>query len=120
MRRLLILLAAVLAAPAVAQTPIVDQARTSGIAGERYDGFMGLAGPASTQVRREVSAINIKRRALYAQLAQQRGVTPDEVGLTAGCQLLAGVQVGESYYLPDGHWHRRAAGTSPPVPDYCR
>ena len=43
-----------------------------------------------------------------------------EVGITAGCQLLARVKVGEAYMLADGVWRRRAAGQPVPVPDYCR
>ena len=41
-------------------------------------------------------------------------------GITAGCQLLARVGVGEAYMWTDGVWRRRAAGQAAPVPDYCR
>lgn len=107
-------------ATASAQSPIVDQARAQGIAGERYDGYMGLAAPASSALRGAVGAVNIKRRALYSDLATKKGVSPQEVGLTAGCQLLARLTVGEAYLLSDGKWRRRLAGSPAPVPDYCR
>jgi hypothetical protein len=42
------------------------------------------------------------------------------VGITAGCQLLARVGVGEAYLWAEGGWRRRAAGQSAPVPSYCR
>jgi hypothetical protein len=120
MRGLIIIIAAALAAPVAAQTPAVDAARAAGVAGERYDGYMGFVGPASEQLRSQVSAINIRRRALYSNLAASRGASPQDVGITAGCQLLARVEVGQAYMLGDGVWRRRAAGQAAPVPDYCR
>ena len=113
------LLALVAAAPAAAQTPAVDAARAAGVIGERYDGYVGVAAPASAAVRSQVAAINIRRRSLYSRLAASKGVSPQDVGITAGCQLLARVGVGETYMWADGAWRRRAAGRSA-VPDYCR
>ena len=104
---------------AVAQSPVVDLARAQGVAGERYDGYMGLSAPASAALRGAVGAVNIKRRALYSDLAAKKGVSPQEVGLTAGCQLLARLTVGEAYLLSDGKWRRRATGSPAPVPAYC-
>ena len=120
MKKALILLAALAGMPAIAQTPLVDSARATGIAGERYDGYMGLAGVASAQLRSQVAAINIRRRSLYSNLAAGRGASPQDVGITAGCQLLSRVPVGGSYMLGDGVWRRRTAGQAAPVPDYCR
>jgi uncharacterized protein YdbL (DUF1318 family) len=108
------------AAPAVAQTPAVDAARTAGAIGERYDGYLGIAGPVSPVVRSQVSRINIQRRALYSNLGSQKGASPQEVGITAGCQLLARVGLGQAYMLADRVWRRRAAGQPAPVPAYCR
>ena len=118
----LILLLALLAGAggaAIAQTPAVDQGRAQGIVGERFDGYMGLAGPAPAALRSQVASINIKRRSLYSRLAAEKAVSPSDVGLTAGCQLLARVGVGQAYLLSDGTWRRRAPGAPPPVPDYC-
>jgi uncharacterized protein len=108
------------AVPAAAQTPAVDAARASGVIGERYDGYIGVAGPASAAVRSQVASFNIQRRSLYSRLAASKGVSPQDVGITAGCQLLARVGVGEAYMWADGAWRRRAAGQGPAVPDYCR
>ena len=120
MRRLILLAALAFSASALAQTPAVDAARASGVVGERYDGYMGLRAATSAAVRSQVATINIRRRALYSNLAASRGASPQDVGITAGCQLLARVGVGEAYMLADGVWRRRAAGQRPPVPDYCR
>ena len=118
----LILAAALLAiAPAASgQTPAVDAARAAGIVGERFDGYLGVVGAASMAVRAQVSRINIQRRSLYSNLAASRGVTPQDVGITAGCQMLARVRVGQAYMLIDGVWRRRQPGQGAPIPDYCR
>jgi hypothetical protein len=123
MNRILMALAAasaVHAAPAAAQAPFIVQAIQAGQVGERYDGYLGVAAPVSTVVRSQVVSINIQRRALYSRLAASRGASPHDVGITAGCQLLARTGVGEAYMLNDGVWRRRAAGQGPPLPDYCR
>ena len=118
--RTLLLLALMAAAPAAAQTPAVDAARVAGAVGERYDGYVGVAAPVSAAVRSQLTSINIQRRSLYSRLAASKGASPRDVGITAGCQLLARVSVGEAYMLGDGVWRRRAAGQGAPVPDYCR
>jgi uncharacterized protein YdbL (DUF1318 family) len=120
--RILIALAALaIAAPAaVAQTPAVDAARAAGIVGERYDGYLGFASTPTATVRSQVGAINLKRRSLYSRLAGSRGASPQDVGVTAGCSLLARVGVGQAYMWTDGVWRRRAPAQGAPVPDYCR
>jgi len=120
MRRCLFLALAVAAAPALAQSPAVGQAIAAGQVGERYDGYMGFAGNPSPEVRRQVSAINIRRRNLYIGLAARRNVTPELVGMATACQLFAQLAPGEAYQLNDGIWRRRAAGQTVPLPDYCR
>jgi uncharacterized protein YdbL (DUF1318 family) len=107
------------ASTAVAQSAYFD-ARAAGQVGERYDGYLGYAQVPGAQARTQAEAINIRRRALFSDLAQRRGVSPQEVGITAGCTLLARVAVGESYMLSDGQWRRREAGQAAPVPDYCK
>jgi len=71
-------------------------------------------------VRSQIATINIQRRSLYSRLAASKGVSPQDVGVTAGCQLLARVTVGEAYLWADGKWRRRVAGQAAPTPDYCR
>jgi len=109
-----------LAAPAIGQTPAVNAARQAGAIGERYDGYIGVAAPVSAAVRSQVATINIHRRSLYSNLAARKGASPQDVGITAGCELLSRVAVGEIYLLSDGVWRRRAPGQGAPIPDYCR
>ncbi|CAA9505644.1 MAG: hypothetical protein AVDCRST_MAG44-992 [uncultured Sphingomonas sp.] len=108
-----------LAAPGAAQTPALDAARNAGQIGERFDGYIGVASPVTPAVRSQVAAINIRRRTLYSNLAASRSATPQDVGITAGCQLLGRVGPGQAYMLLDGVWRRRGPGQPAPVPDYC-
>ncbi len=108
------------AAAALAQmSPDMAAARQSGAIGERYDGYAGYSAFPGERVAREVGSVNIKRRSLYTGLATRRNATVQEVGIAAGCELLAEVQVGEAYMLNDGVWRRRAQGQPAPVPAYC-
>ena len=103
---------------AVAQDAVIA-ARTAGVVGERYDGYLGAVAPLEPRLRAQVSAINIKRRALFSGLAARRGVAAQDVGIAAACALLGRVAVGEAYLLPAGNWRRRAPGEPAPRPDYC-
>jgi uncharacterized protein len=107
-------------ASAPAQDPAaILAARRAGLIGERYDGYLGLVNPnASAELRRQVAALNIRRRSLYSNLAARKGVSPEEVGITAACSLLRRIGVGEYYLLGQGGWQRVAPGRSP-VPSYC-
>jgi uncharacterized protein len=102
-----------------AEPAAVASARSAGVIGERFDGYIGYAGQPYPALRRQVEAINIRRRALYIDLSRRRGVTAQEVGITAGCQLLRSVPAGGAYMLGDGRWRRRGAGEDI-RPGYCR
>jgi uncharacterized protein YdbL (DUF1318 family) len=113
-------IAALVAQPVAAQAPLLGQAIRAGQAGERYDGYMGTIGTPSPELRRQVAAINIRRRNLYIELASRRNVTPELVGMATACQLFQQLPVGEAFMLDDRVWRRRAAGQAVPLPDYCR
>lgn len=119
-RLVVALVAACLAAPAGAQTsPAIRGAKAGAQVGERYDGYLGSASSLPAGVRREVEAVNIRRRSHYSRLAAAKGVSPAEVGITAGCMTLGSVATGEAYLLADNRWRRRIAGQPAPVPSYC-
>ena len=125
MSRIALLAAALLAVAALATAQMsagqaVAEAKANGLVGERYDGYVGLVRDIGPQLRHQIQAINIRRRSLYSQLATSRGVTLQEVGITAACQLLGTVGVGEYYAFADGTWRLRGRGQTAPVPDYCR
>lgn len=124
MKQLVSLLAALLglalAAPVSAQQPsAVARAQAAGLVGERYDGYLGIVATVSPDLKRQVAAINIRRRALYSSLASRRNATTAEVGITAACALLGRVGIGEYYLFGTAGWQRRHPGQSAPRPEYC-
>ena len=127
-RRMKIMIAAGVAAAALAGGTafayvMQDQAaqlRASGVAGEQADGYLGLAGSASADVRAQVDAVNIQRRAYYTQLASRRNATIEEVAASTACELLrTRVGPGQYYRLTDGVWRRRNGSEPVPLPEHC-
>ncbi len=97
------------------RSPAYDTAREAGQVGEKMDGYLGIVGAPTPELRRIVSDINIKRRALYAQKAQAANATLEEYALTAGCLAIARTEPGEKYQAPDGNWRTRTS--EPPLRD---
>ena len=105
-----------LGTPALAQRdPAYEAARKSGQIGEKMDGYLGIVGAETDALRRMVSDINIKRRAVYADKAQAANATLEEYAFTAGCLAISRTVAGEKYQAPDGSWQTRTS--APPVRD---
>jgi uncharacterized protein YdbL (DUF1318 family) len=103
-----------LSVPALAQRdPAFDAARASGQVGEKVDGYVGIVGAETTELRRIVDDINIKRRAVYAERAQAKNATIEEYALTIGCQQILNTAPGQKYQAPDGSWQTRSS--APPI-----
>ena len=99
------------AAPAFAQRdPAYAAARAAGQVGEKMDGYLGVVGSETPELKRIVNDINIKRRAVYSERAQANNATLEEYALTAGCQAILATKPGEKYQAPDGSWQTRGAG----------
>ncbi len=95
------------------------QLRASGQAGEQADGYLGIVGSPGADLRAQVDAVNIKRRAYYTQLAASRGAKIEEVAATTACELFRSkVGQGQYYRLPDGVWRQRDSAPIP-LPGYC-
>ena len=107
------------AGTATAQPAALAVAIQAGQVGERYDGYMGFVVAPSPEVRRQVAAVNLRRRNLYIELAGRRNVNAAVVGIATACQLLRQLSPGEAYLLTDGKWRRWAAGQAAPVPEQC-
>ena len=107
------------ATPGPAQPAALALAIQAGRVGERFDGYMGFVVPPSADVRRQVAAVNLRRRNLYIELAGRRNVNAEVVGIATGCQLLRQLSPGEAYLLADGVWRRFAAGQAAPAPEHC-
>ena len=105
-----------IAAPAYAQRdPAYAAARAAGQVGEKMDGYLGIVGQETADLRRLVNDINIKRRAVYSERAQATNATLEEYALTAGCQAILATTPGEKYQAPDGSWQTRTS--APPLRD---
>lgn len=105
-----------LAMPAQAQRdPAYEAARANQQVGEKVDGYLGIVGNGTPELRALVNDINIRRRALYAARAQAENATLEEYALTAGCLAIARTQPGEMYQAPDGGWQERTS--APPQRD---
>ncbi|MBX7493350.1 YdbL family protein [Qipengyuania sp. 1NDW9] len=105
-----------IAAPAHAQRdPAYAAARAAGQVGEKMDGYLGIVGAETAELRRLVNDINIKRRAVYSERAQATNATIEEYALTAGCQAILATTPGEKYQAPDGSWQTRTS--APPMRD---
>ncbi len=103
-------LALVSASAASAQRdPAYAAARASGEVGERMDGYLGAVGAAGPDVRKIISDINIKRKQVYFEKAQENHVTPDQYAFTAGCTAIDRTVPGEKYQAPDGSWATRTS-----------
>jgi uncharacterized protein YdbL (DUF1318 family) len=101
---------------AVAQSEdaVVAAARAEGIVGEQGDGYLGFAKTPPADVKAAVDATNIKRRAIYTEIAAKPGsvATVQEVAAARGCEQLANrVAPGQPYRLTaNGAWQVRGSG----------
>ncbi len=100
---------------AIARDPAYAAARAAGEIGEQTDGYLGIVGTATPELRRMVNDLNIKRKAVYAQKAQEQHATIEEYAFTSGCVLISQTEPGEKYQAPSGRWETRTS--APPQRD---
>ncbi|MBA4225872.1 MAG: DUF1318 domain-containing protein [Hyphomonas sp.] len=86
----------------------METARSTGVIGERIDGYLGVVGSADAEIVRKVQDINNRRRALYEKTAAETGTTVQQVARIAGeKQLAERVQPGEFYMDESGSWKQK-------------
>ena len=114
-----VILTVAISISAWAQADLAAELRASGQVGEQADGYLGIVGAASSELRAKVASVNLKRRAYYTELAASRNAKIEEVAATTACELFrTKVGPGQYYRLPDGVWRQR--DTTPiPLPGYC-
>ncbi|MBN8848468.1 MULTISPECIES: YdbL family protein [unclassified Sphingomonas] len=99
-----------LSATAFAQRdPAYAAARAEGKVGEQPDGYLGIVGAPTPELRALVNSINIQRKAAYTQKAQAAGATVEQMAFTSGCNLILQLSPGEKYKTPGGMWETRGA-----------
>ena len=89
--------------------PAYAAARSAGQVGEQPDGYLGIVGAATADLRALVSSINIQRKSAYTAKAQASGATIEQLAFTSGCNLIAQTAPGEKYQTPGGTWRTRTA-----------
>ncbi|QIG79234.1 YdbL family protein [Stakelama tenebrarum] len=87
--------------------PAYAAARAAGQVGEQPDGYIGIVGEATPQLRALVSDINIRRKAIYTRGASEEGSTVEQFAFVTGCRLIVQTEPGEKYQAPDGRWLTR-------------
>ncbi|HVI99199.1 MAG TPA: YdbL family protein [Sphingomonas sp.] len=98
-----------LATSAYAQRdPAYAKARAAGQIGEQPDGYLGIVGAATADLKALVNNINIQRKAAYTKQAAN-GATVEQMAFVAGCNLIAKTVPGEKYKAPDGSWKTRTS-----------
>jgi uncharacterized protein YdbL (DUF1318 family) len=111
------LAAAAMLAPVLAQAqrdPAYQAARSAGQVGEQPDGYLGVTGAGTPELRALVNNINIQRKAKYTQGAAN-GATVEQFAFTSGCNLILQTTPGEKYMTPSGVWKTRTS--APPERD---
>jgi uncharacterized protein YdbL (DUF1318 family) len=99
-----------LATAAYAQRdPAYQAARSAGQIGEQPDGYLGVVGAGTADLRALVNSINIQRKAKYTQSAAA-GATVEQMAFASGCNLILKTVPGEKYQTPSGEWKTRTAG----------
>ena len=107
-------------AHAMLQDSVSAELRATGKVGEQADGYLGVVGAPTAEIRSKVNAVNIKRRAYYTEIAQKRNAKIEEVGAATACEIFASrIQAGQYYRLSDGVWRQREAGQTVQRPPYC-
>lgn len=112
MTRTLLLAAALTLGATAAQAqrdPAYAAARAAGQVGEQPDGYLGIVGGATPELRAIVNSINIQRKAAYTRGAAE-GSTVEQFAFVSGCNLIAQTKAGEKYQAPNGSWQTRGAG----------
>ncbi len=91
--------------PAAAQS--LDAAKAAGEIGERVDGYVGAVGNASGGIKALVDKVNSERKAQYAKIAKERGISVDAVAMIAGKKLVERTPKGGYVMGANGKWQQK-------------
>lgn len=106
-----LLLAALLAlfigaAPVWAQS--LDELRSQGVVGERYDGMLVVRdGGAPASVKSFVDETNAKRRSIYERRAAEQSVPVDQVGGVYAKEIMGKAPGGTWFLDASGNWTQK-------------
>jgi uncharacterized protein YdbL (DUF1318 family) len=84
----------------------LQQARASGLVGEKTDGYVAAVRP-SPDVQALVAEVNAKRKQEYTRISRQNGEPVNVVAQLAAPQIINKLAPGNLYQAPDGSWKKR-------------
>lgn len=92
-----------------AASPVIESAKSQCVVGEQSDGYLGVVdeAAASEELKREVRAVNQQRKAVFANLAANNGVTIEDAAALTGKRLVENASSGQCVRLPDGAWAKQ-------------
>jgi uncharacterized protein YdbL (DUF1318 family) len=86
----------------------LEDAKATGLVGERIDGYLGVVdSSAPGDIKRLVEQINAEREAKYAEVADKKGVPVKAVAQIAGEKLINRAGRGEYVMGADGQWRQK-------------
>jgi len=93
------------AGAAYAQAKPLDAPRSSGVVGERYDGYAVVRdASAPAEMRKLVEDTNAERRKVYTEQATAKGAPAEEVGKVYAGQIMSAAPAGWWFQGADGTW----------------
>jgi len=90
--------------------PAIAAARAAGILGEQADGYLGFVRPPTAdqaELQRRVADINIRRRAVYTDLAASQSQTVEVVAALTAEKLIAKTPAGQFYKDGKAGWTKK-------------
>ena len=85
----------------------LDDLRTAGAIGERYDGFLEVRDPGAADAKKLVEQVNAKRRKLYEKRAKENKATPEQVGQIYAKKIMEDAPAGTWFKRRNGKWARQ-------------
>jgi uncharacterized protein YdbL (DUF1318 family) len=86
----------------------LDAAKSSGMIGEKPDGYLGLVRQdAPADVRALVDDVNSKRRSRYEQIARQQGAPLGDVEKVGGATAIDKTRPGNYVMDSSGRWRKK-------------
>lgn len=84
----------------------LSQARSSGLVGEKLDGYVGAVS-SSPEANALVAEINARRRTEYQKISKENGQPIAIVGKVAAENIINGLPKGSLYQGANGNWNKK-------------
>jgi uncharacterized protein YdbL (DUF1318 family) len=88
----------------------IDRALSAGVVGEQADGYLGFVkapSPADAELQRLLNDVNIRRRAVYTDLAEKNRQPLEVVAALTAEQLVGRLPSGQFFRDGQGVWRRK-------------